>query len=115
VQSGVRRYHEHPLTAAPENRMPDKRLPLVLAALSVAAVGGLILFQRGKSPEIQLDPRVGRECFERHQPALPPGAQYEGFSATANRVRVKVMTGIDIQTLECRLDAQGSLLSADAR
>jgi hypothetical protein len=53
------------------------------------------------------EPPQGRPCFELLRATLPPGAQYEGASAAGDRIRIRVMNGVDLQTLECRLDADG--------
>ena len=60
-----------------------------------------------------IDPRLGRECFESHRAALPPGTQYEGIEKLAeNRLTIKIMNGVDVVTLDCRLNPDGTLQSA---
>jgi hypothetical protein len=87
----------------------QKKLPLILAVLSVAAIGILVLSRGWQTVSRQVEPQVGRECFEAHRPLLPVGSQYEGFEATENAVRVKVMTGIELRTVECALAPNGTL------
>jgi hypothetical protein len=42
--------------------------------------------------------------------SLPAGAQYEGIErAVAGRVSIRVMTGVDLKTLDCPLNPDGSL------
>jgi hypothetical protein len=63
-----------------------------------------------QEPAIEVDPQVGRECFDTHSASLPAGSQYEGIErAVAGRVSIRVMTGVDLKTLDCRLDPDGSL------
>lgn len=63
-----------------------------------------------QDPAIDVDPQVGRACFERHLASLPPGAQYEGIErAIAGRLSIRVMTGLDLKTLGCGLNPDGSL------
>ena len=57
----------------------------------------------------QVDPQVGRECFEQHRLSLPPGTQYEGFEASAGRITVKVMTGTGWARVDCPLSPDGTL------
>lgn len=85
------------------------KLPLFPAALSLATTGFLLSCQ-GKDPaEQQMDPRFGRECFYAHQSTLPPGSQYEGAEAAGDKIRVKIMNGVDLRTIECRLGPNGEL------
>ena len=87
----------------------NRKLPLILAVLTVAAVGFLILSRGWQTVSRQVEPREGRECFEMHRPMLPVGSQYEGFEATEAGVRVKVMTGLEMRELECLIGPDGSL------
>ena len=86
-----------------------KMLPLILAVLSVAAIGALFLASCSQEAARQIDPQVGRECFETHRSQLPVGSQYEGFEATQKAVRVKVMTGTELRTVECPLTPNSAL------
>jgi len=65
-----------------------------------------------QQPERDVDPQVGRECFELHRLSLPPGSQYEGFEARGDRVTVKVMDGVKLTTVECPLSPDGTLSRA---
>ena len=59
------------------------------------------------------DPELGRECFEGHRAALPPGSQYEGIEKLAgSRLTIRVMNGVEVVTLACELNPDGTLLSA---
>ena len=59
-----------------------------------------------------VDPRLGLECFESHRASLPPGTQYEGIKSLAgNRLTVRIMSGVDVVTLECGLNPDGTLRS----
>jgi hypothetical protein len=56
---------------------------------------------------------LGLECFESHRALLPPGAQYEGIEKLAeNRLTIKIMNGVEVVTLDCGLNPDGTLESA---
>jgi hypothetical protein len=79
-------------------------LPLCLA---VAGTGLSSCSQQPDAPKV--DPLLGRQCFEFHLPQLPPGSQYEGFEASADRINVRVMTGVDMKTVTCVLGPDRTL------
>lgn len=63
--------------------------------------------------EADVDPMLGRECFESHRASLAPGAQYEGIDKlTGDTLTIKVMSGVDVVGLECRLKPDGTLGNA---
>ena len=63
-----------------------------------------------REPTIDVAPEVGRDCFDTHIAALPNGTQYEGIErAVAGRVTIRVMTGVELTTLDCGLNPDGSL------
>lgn len=83
--------------------------PLIHLCLFVLAAP-LLIACTPQEPAIEVNSQVGRECFERHLTALPPGAQFEGIErAVAGRLSIRVMTGVDLKTLECGLNPDGSL------
>ena len=58
---------------------------------------------------IDVDPQVGRDCFDTHIAALPNGTQYEGIErAVAGRIIIRVMTGVELTTVECALSPDGT-------
>ena len=64
--------------------------------------------QQHSAPDI--DPRLGLECFESRRASLPPGTQYEGIEKLAeNRLTIKVMNGVAVETLDCELNPGGTL------
>ena len=64
--------------------------------------------QQHSAPDI--DPKLGLECFEIHR--LPPGTQYEGIEKLAeNRLTIKIMDGVEVVTLDCGLNPDGTLRS----
>ena len=80
-------------------------LKIVYVVLFGLSAGGC-----SRSPETPpADPRLGRECFELHRAALPPGSQYEGAETTNAGIVVKVMDGVDLVSLECILGPDGRL------
>ena len=61
-----------------------------------------------------IDPMLGRECFESRRASLPAGTQYEGIeSAAGNRITIRIMNGVDVTTLDCELNPDGTLQAAD--
>jgi hypothetical protein len=64
-----------------------------------------------EQPPAEVDPKVGRDCFELHRPFLPPGTQYEGFDVAGAQVTVKVMDGVRLTTVDCTLSPDGTLKS----
>mgnify|MGYP001812818036 CR=1 FL=1 len=75
---------------------------LVLTAVLVACD------QQHSAPDI--DPMLGRECFESHREALAPGAQYEGIEKSGeDRLTIRVMNGVEVVALECGLNPDGTL------
>ena len=59
-----------------------------------------------------IDPKLGLECYESHRASLPPGTQYEGIEKLAeNRLTIRIMDGVDVVTLGCGLNPDGTLQS----
>jgi len=57
-----------------------------------------------------VDPRLGLECFESHR--LPPGTQYEGIEKLAeDGLTIRIMNGVEVVTLDCGLNPDGTLQS----
>ena len=66
--------------------------------------------QQHSAPDI--NPRLGLECFESQRASLPPGTQYEGIEKIdENRLTIKIMNGVEVVTLDCELDMDGTLRS----
>jgi len=58
----------------------------------------------------EIDPVLGLECYDSHRATLPPGTQYEGIEKLAdNRLTIKIMNGVDVVTLDCKLKTDGTL------
>ena len=59
-----------------------------------------------------VDPMLGLECFESHRASLTPGAQYEGIEKLAGvRLRIRIMNGLEVTTIDCELNPDGTLKS----
>ena len=59
-----------------------------------------------------INPKLGLECFESHRASLLPGTQYEGIEKLAeNRLTIRIMDGVDVVTLGCGLNPDGTLQS----
>jgi hypothetical protein len=68
--------------------------------------------QQESAPDIE--PRLGRECFESQRASLPPGTQYEGIDqVTEKRLTIKIMNGVDVTTIDCALNPDGTLQVID--
>jgi len=96
------------LTFQPDTR-PDmpKRTPLSI--LIPALTAPLLWSCDADKPVPDVDPQVGRECFELHRAKLPPGTQYEGIDAAGEPVTIKVMTGAELTRVRCTLGPHGKL------
>ncbi|MGB5835051.1 MAG: hypothetical protein WBG92_24120 [Thiohalocapsa sp.] len=78
----------------------------VLFALSILSL--VSCGQQQSAAEI--DPALGRTCFEAHRVTLPPGSQYEGIEGgTAERITIRSMTGAGVETFDCTLGAEGEV------
>jgi hypothetical protein len=59
-----------------------------------------------------IDPKLGLECYESHRATLLPGTQYEGIDKLVeNRLTIKIMNGLEVVTLDCDLNPDGTLRS----
>jgi len=59
-----------------------------------------------------IDPKLGLECFESYRASLTPGAQYEGIEKLAGvRLRIRIMNGLEVTTIDCELNPDGTLKS----
>jgi hypothetical protein len=81
--------------------------PVVVLPLLAAA--GPLLPGCSQTEPPSPEPPLGRACFELHRPALPAGSQYEGAAQQGARITVRVMTGVDLATRECRVLPDGTL------
>ena len=53
---------------------------------------------------LDIDPLLGRTCFQSKLSSLPPGSQYEGIlGKDGNRLTIKIMDGTGVVTVECTL------------
>ena len=60
-----------------------------------------------------IDPKLGLECFESYRASLPPGTQYEGIENLAGvRLRIRIMNGLEVITIDCELNPDGTLKSS---
>jgi hypothetical protein len=80
----------------------------VVAATTAATM--LLVGCGQQSPPADIDPALGRSCFEAHQAALPPGSQYEGIAdASEARVTIRSMTGARVEEFSCSLATDGTI------
>ncbi len=85
----------------------SNKLPLILTALTVGAISVVYLIYSGDNKPMRAEPPQGRACFEQLRNTLPPGTQYEGARAEGDRIRIKVMDGVELRELECMVDSSG--------
>lgn len=84
------------------------RIPVPIISVVVSTAALLACGQQ--QPPKDVDPMVGRDCFESHQPSLPPGSQYEGIAeASDNRITIRAMTGTQVETFDCSLGPDGTV------
>jgi len=84
----------------------------ILTSIVFLAVTVLLCSCDQQNSVSDVDPTLGLECFESHR--LPPGTQYEGIEKlTENVLTIKIMNGVDMVTLDCGLNPDGSLQSAE--
>jgi hypothetical protein len=83
----------------------------ISAAILPVLVSTAVLLSCGqRQPSTEVDPTLGRSCFEAHQDALPPGSQYEGIAeASENRITIRAMTGIKVEQFNCSLASDGTV------
>jgi hypothetical protein len=85
-----------------------------LAAIVYLAVTTLLLSCDQQHPASDIDPMLGLECFENQRASLPPGTQYEGIERLAeNRLVIKIMNGVEVVTIDCLLNPDGTLRNPD--
>ncbi len=84
-------------------------MPIFISTICVILTASLLV-SCGEQTAIEVDPQLGRDCFDTHIASLPSGTQYEGIErAVAGRVTIRVMTGVELTTVDCGLNPDGSL------
>ena len=84
------------------------RILTIIIQLALTAL--LVSCDQQQSADI--DPKLGFECFENHRASLPPGTQYEGIEKLVeNRLTIKIMNGVEVVTLDCGLNPDGTVQS----
>jgi hypothetical protein len=82
----------------------------IIAAIVQLALTSLLVSCGQQESTSDIDPGLGRECFESQRASLPPGTQYEGIVQVAQRrLTIKIMDGIDVKTVDCALNPDGTL------
>ena len=78
----------------------------VMACLTLAVL--LAACDQGP-PVADIDPELGRECFESRRASLPPGTQYEGIEKLdGDRISIRIMNVVEVVTLDCTLNRDGN-------
>jgi len=82
----------------------------ILTTIVQLALTGLLFSCDQQDSALDVDPKLGLECFESHR--LPPGTQYEGIEKLAENVlTIRIMNGVEVVTLDCGLNPDGTLKS----
>ena len=82
----------------------------ILTTVVYTTAATLLLACGQQDPASAIDPRTGVDCFETHRATLPPGTQYEGIDTlTEDQITIKIMNGVDVVTITCELNPDGSL------
>ena len=85
----------------------------ILTTIGSLALTALLFACDQQHPASDVDPVLGLECFESHRASLTPGAQYEGIEKLAeDRLTIRIMNGVEVVTLDCGLNPDGTLGSA---
>jgi hypothetical protein len=83
-------------------RIPTQIMPAVVSTTALLSCG-----PQSAPPDV--DPKLGRACFEAHQRTLPPGSQYEGIAeASETLITIRAMTGTEVETFDCSLTPDGT-------
>ena len=83
----------------------------IFATIVQLFLTALLLSCDQQDAALDVDPKLGLECFESHR--LPPGTQYEGIEKLAEDVMtIRIMNGVNVVTLECGLNPNGTLRNA---
>jgi hypothetical protein len=84
----------------------------ILTTIVQLALTALLLSCDQQNSASDIDPKLGLECFESHRGSLPPGTQYEGIEKLVeNRLTIRIMDGVEVATLGCGLNPDGTLRS----
>ncbi len=82
----------------------------ILTIILYIALASLLCSCDQQRSASDIDPMLGHECFDSHR--LPPGTQYEGIEKLAeNTLTIRIMNGVDVVTLDCGLNPDGTLPS----
>ena len=85
----------------------------ITVILFLTLTSPLLLSCGKQEPVVAVDPKLGRDCYAAQLPSLPNGTQYEGIEGAAeDRVTIRVMTGVEVTTVECKLNPDGTLQGA---
>ena len=84
----------------------------ILTTIIYIALMALLVSCDQQNSASDIDPKLGIECFEGHRATLPPGTQYEGIEKLVeNKLTIRIMNGVDVETLDCGLNPDGTLRS----
>jgi len=85
----------------------------ILNIIAQLAMATLLFSCNQQNPASAIDPGLGLGCYDKHRATLAPGTQYEGIEKlTENHLTIRIMNGVEVVTLECELNTDGTLQSA---
>ena len=85
----------------------------ILTSIIFLTIAALLFACDQPQSASDIDPKLGFECFERYSASLPPGTQYEGIEKSSeNELTIRIMNGVDVVTLDCGLNLDGTLRDA---
>jgi hypothetical protein len=75
------------------------------AALILTIGSGIFLLAcEDAGAPAEVDPKLGRECFESRRDTFVPGTQYEGIDKLSDTaITIKIMDGANLKTVDCEL------------
>ena len=85
---------------------------ILATVVQLALIAPLLSCEQQQHSTTDIDPGLGLECFESYRASLPPGTQYEGIENLAGaRLRIRIMNGLEVITIDCELNPDGTLKS----
>jgi len=85
----------------------------IIIAIVYLVLTALLFSCDQQNSDSGIDPKLGLECFESYRASLPPGTQYEGIENLAGvRLRIRIMNGLEVITIDCELNPDGTLKSS---
>jgi len=86
----------------------------IFNAIGYLALAALFSACDQQQPTPDIDPMMGRDCFESLRASIPPGTQYEGIDTVdEDGITIRIMNGVDVTRVDCGLNPDGTLRGTD--